>query len=39
MKNYQKFSDCNKEISEAKNNHILKMTTKFQDSKTAAERY
>ena len=32
-----KSSDCTKEILEAKNNYILKMTTKLQDPKTAAK--
>ena len=35
----EKFSDCTKEILEAKNNYILKMTTKLQDRKTAAKTY
>ena len=30
-------SACTKEILEAKNNYILKMTTKLQDPKTAAK--
>ena len=32
-------SDCTKETLEAKNNYILKMTTKFQDSRTVAKTY
>ena len=35
----EKSSDCIKEILEAKNNCILKMTTKLQDPKTAAKMY
>ena len=35
----EKSSDCTKEILEAKNNYILKMTTKLQDPKTAAKTY
>ena len=35
----EKSSDCTKEILEAKNNYILKMTTKLQDPKTAAETH
>ena len=35
----EKSSDCNREILEAKNNYILKMTTTFQDPKTAAKMY
>ena len=35
----EKPSDCIKEILEAKNNYILKMTTKRQDLKTAARSY
>ena len=34
-----KSSDCTKEILEAKNNYILKMTTKLQNPKTAAKTY
>ena len=32
-------SDCTKEILEAKNDYILKITTKIQDPKTAAKTY
>ena len=35
----EKSSDCTKEILEAKNNYILKMTTKLQDPKTAAKTH
>ena len=35
----EKSSDYTKEILEAKNNYILKMTTKLQNSKTAAKTY
>ena len=35
----EKSSDCTKEILEAKNNYILKMTTKLQDPKTATKTY
>ena len=35
----EKSSDCTKEILEAKNNYILKMTTKLQDPATAAKTY
>ena len=35
----EKFSDCTKEILEAKNNYFHKMTTKLQDPKTAAKTY
>ena len=35
----EKSSDSTNKILEAKNNYILKMTTKLQDPKTAAETY
>ena len=35
----EKSFDCTKEILEAKNNYILKITTKLQDPKTAAKPY
>ena len=35
----EKCSDCTKEIVEAKNNYILQVPTKPQDSKTAAKMY
>ena len=35
----EKYSDCTKEILEAKHNYILKMTTNLQDPKTAAKTY
>ena len=35
----EKFSDCTKEILEAKNNYFHKMTTKLQYPKTAAKTY
>ena len=35
----EKSSDCTKENLEAKNNYILKMTTKRQNSKTASKTY
>ena len=35
----ERSSDFTKEILEAKNNYILKMTTKLQDPKTAARTY
>ena len=34
----EKSSDCTKEILEAKNNYIVKMTTKLQDPKTLERR-
>ena len=36
---FEKSSDCTKEILEAKNNYILKMTTRLQDPKTAPKTY
>ena len=35
----EKSFDCNKEILEAKNNSILKMTTELQDPTTAEKTY
>ena len=35
----EKSFDCNKEMLEAKNKYILKMTTKLQDLTTAAKTY
>ena len=37
QKVFKECSDCSKKILEAKNNYILKMSTKLQDPKTAAK--
>ena len=36
---YEKSSNCTKEILKAKNNHILKLTPKLKDPKTYAKTY